>query len=302
MPFGDGSYLPPMTSLMPLATLHDALSPTELRPFGALHAGMAPRLGESLSGLLREQVEASFLGLEQTAYGDWIQSLDNPSCLHLAKAEPPGDCLLLDLGLSILYPMLDRMLGGPGDEAAPCRAPTDIELSLAGRVARVFFDALGAAFQPVLPLAISVLQAERNPRRLRALPADEPVVVAGFRIALSGRRGLAQLGWPIRAVRKIANKPAFFEQCQAKSAPDDAGRDNAPAEISVALAATTITAAELRRLRVGDIIVTETDASAPAVVSIDGRESFPALPGTIGDRKAVRIVKQEKDKATEIGG
>ena len=59
------------------------------------------------------------------------------------------------------------------------------------------------------------------------------------------------------------------------------------AEVVVTLATSSIAAGDLRSLRVGDIIVTETDADHAATVSIDGEPKFRAKPGACDGRKAV---------------
>ena len=45
------------------------------------------------------------------------------------------------------------------------------------------------------------------------------------------------------------------------------------------MATSSIAAGDLRSLRVGDIIATETDAASAAIVSIDGKPKFRAKPG-----------------------
>jgi flagellar motor switch protein FliM len=63
------------------------------------------------------------------------------------------------------------------------------------------------------------------------------------------------------------------------------------AEVSVRLTETSIAAAELADLRVGDIIATETDVNAPVLVSIDGVARFGGKPGVYQGRKAVRLTE-----------
>ena len=68
--------------------------------------------------------------------------------------------------------------------------------------------------------------------------------------------------------------------------------------MSVTLAETQITAAELADLRVGDIIATETAADSPAMVSIEGVAKFRAKPGAYQGSRAVRLTEpiEESEK------
>ena len=56
------------------------------------------------------------------------------------------DCLLLDIELAILFPMIDRLLGGAGEDEPPSRALTEIELALAARIVRVFLQCLESSW------------------------------------------------------------------------------------------------------------------------------------------------------------
>ena len=69
--------------------------------------------------------------VDQLTYSEFVFSLENPTCFNLLKAEPLEGNLILDINPSILYPIIDRLLGG-GKEAGPlARRPlTEIELRL----------------------------------------------------------------------------------------------------------------------------------------------------------------------------
>jgi flagellar motor switch protein FliM len=205
----------------------------------------------------------------------------------------------LDVELAILYAILDRMLGGRGDAPPPRRAPSDIELPLAARIVRVFLTSLREAWQNILPLQFETLQVGSHPRLIRVLPADETVAVVGFALTIGNRQGMMRLCLPCRALRQIADKlsggrtepSAATESEEGASERDGAGKTGA--EVTVTLATTSITRSELRSLRVGDIILTETPADAPAIVSIDGVARFHAKPGASAGRKAAAISDPE---------
>ena len=109
----------------------------DLRSLQTLHEGLAGVFGAALSAMLRSPVEVSLAGVDQLAYGKFVHGLEDPSCFNVLKAEPLGDRLMLDVELAILYPMLDRLLGGGhDDEPSPRRPPSDIELPLAARIVR----------------------------------------------------------------------------------------------------------------------------------------------------------------------
>jgi flagellar motor switch protein FliM len=186
---------------------------------------------------------------------------------------------MLDVELAILYPMLDRMLGGGHEnEPPPRRALSDVELPLAARIARLFLDHIRQAWQSVLPLQFEVLQVESHPQRLRALPSEETAAIVDFTLTIGEQQGMMRLCVPCRAIRQLGDKLAGSSR-----EVDDASF----AEVAATLATSSIAVGDLRGLHVGDILVTESDVDSAAIVSIDGQPKFHAKPGACDGRMAV---------------
>jgi flagellar motor switch protein FliM len=206
---------------------------------------------------------------------------------------------MLDIDLAILYPMLDRMLGGGHeDEPSPRRPPSDIELPLAARIVRLFLEELRLAWQSTLAVQFEVSQVESRPRTLRVLPSDETVAVAGFTLSLGNHQGMMLLCLPCRAVRRLVDQLAESKSQRQSSANDGADQANPcdnRIEVVVSLATTSIAANDLHSLQVGDIIATETSVDAPAIVLIDGRPKFQGKPGSCHGRKAVVLLQSTDD-------
>ena len=87
-----------------------------MRALQTMHEGFGRNFGAALSALLRTIVEVKLTSVDQLTYSEFVFSLENPTCFNLLKAEPLEGQLILDINLSILYPIIDRLLGG-GSEA-----------------------------------------------------------------------------------------------------------------------------------------------------------------------------------------
>ena len=272
----------------------DALSASELRSLQTLHEGLPHAFAAALSTLLRNPVEVRLAAIDQLPYGKFVHSLEDPSYFSVLNAEPLGDRAMLDIELAILYPLLDRLLGGHADDPPPRRPPSDLELPLAARIVRVFLKDLQDAWQNVLPLQFEVLQVGSHPRLLRVLPSDETVVLLNFALTVGDRQGAMRLCFPCRAIRQIADKSAARSRLppssaieSEESATQDVENRVPGADVIITLASTSIAAGDLDGLHVGDIILTETAADTPAEVSIDGEPRFRGKPAASEGRKAV---------------
>ncbi|MEN6451823.1 MAG: FliM/FliN family flagellar motor switch protein [Thermoguttaceae bacterium] len=251
---------------------------------------MAGELAAALGIMLRERPKIAVVDVDRIPYGEFLAGLETPAFFNLVKSNPPGDCLMLAIEPSILYPMIDRLLGGEGDDCPPCRPLSDIELPLAARVVRLFLEQLGLAWRHLADVQLAVVAVESNPRLMRALPADEPVTVVRFRVCLGRCEGSIWLCLPRRLIDGLAT---LIEQSDGSPVGPvlEAATSASSVEVTVTLATTPVDDNQLRSLRIGDIIATETAAGAPAVMSVGGRPAFLARPGVYEGRMAVCIAE-----------
>src|SRR6188768_2640543 len=137
----------------------------QMRALQSLHEGFGRNFDAALSALLRSIIEVKLTSVDQLTYSEFVFSLENPTCFNLLRAEPLEGHLILDINPSILYPIMDRLLGGGKETAGIARRPlTEIELRLVGRITSLFLQELKHAWKDVLSLNLSVERVESNPQ------------------------------------------------------------------------------------------------------------------------------------------
>ena len=179
----------------------------QMRALQTIHEGFGRNFGAALSTLLRTIVEVKLTSVDQLTYGEFVFSLENPTCFNLLKAEPLEGNLILDINPSILYPIIDRLLGGGREGGAIARRPlTEIELRLVSRITDLFLDQLRRAWENVLELKLEVLRVESNPQLVQIVPPNEVVVLISFELALRDIRGMVNLCIPYNSIERIGSK------------------------------------------------------------------------------------------------
>src|SRR5512145_3069931 len=179
----------------------------QMRALQSLHEGFGRNFGAALSGLLRSIVEVKLTSVDQLTYSEFVFSLENPTCFNLLRAEPLEGNLILDINPAILYPIIDRLLGGGKDSGPISRRPlTEIELRLVGRITRLFLHELKHAWEGVLPLKLSVERVESNPQLVQIVPPNEVVVLISFELTLGELRGMVNLCIPFNSIERISGK------------------------------------------------------------------------------------------------
>jgi flagellar motor switch protein FliM len=271
----------------------------QMRSLQTMHEAFGRNYGASLSALLRTIVELKLTSVDQLTYSEFVFSLENPTCFNLINASPLEGQLILDINLSLLFPIIDRLLGGGIDSGAPIRRPlTEIELRLVGRITELFCKEMKQAWENVLELNLTIDRVESNPQLVQIVPPNEVVVLISFELTLGEARGMMNLCIPFNSIERISNRlssNSWVSYGKKSATTENIQRisnqlNDALVEVVVDLAETNISTSDLIGLRVGDIIATEKDVARPLVVSIEGRPKFHAQPGAFKGRKAIQVV------------
>ena len=113
----------------------ERVSKDQIRSLEAIHESFARNFGASLSAFLRTIVEIRVATIEQLTYSEFIHSLPNPTCFNLLNASPLEGQLCMEISPLIVYPIIDRLLGGSSAELfIPQRPLTIIEWRLVERI------------------------------------------------------------------------------------------------------------------------------------------------------------------------
>jgi flagellar motor switch protein FliM len=282
----------------------------QMRALQTLHEGFSRNFAAGLSAMLRSMIEVKLTSVDQLTYSEFVFSLENPTCFNLLSAEPLEGNLILDINPSILYPIIDRLLGG-GREASPlARRPlTQIERLLVKRITDLFLAELTQAWRNVLELQLQVVRVESNPQLVQIVPPNEVVVLISFEVALGEVRGMLNLCIPYNSIERISGKLSanswvtYGKRKASDESIQQIGRAlrNSLVELKVRLAQTRITTGDLVGLQVGDIITTQKDVRSPMLVSVQGVPKFHAAPGSFKGHKAFQVVDMIEDPSAAIG-
>lgn len=278
----------------------ERISKDQMRALRTLHESFARNFSASLSGFLRTIVEVRVANADQLTYDEFISSLPNPTSFNLIDAPPLDGQLCLEVSPLIIYPIIDRLLGGSNDEVfIPQRPLTLIEERLIQKILARGMTTLTEAWESVRQIDFKLGEMESNPHIVQIVPPNEVVVVIGFELKLGNRAGTMSLCIPFTVIEHLMEDIAaqsWFSSGRHRS--DEqwskmiADRLNdARLEITALLAETTITVEDLEQLEVGDLIVTEKPATAPATVYVG---SVPKFLGGLGRLKGNRAVKIQR--------
>lgn len=278
----------------------ERVSKDQMRSLQTLHEAFARNFGAALSGFLRTIVEVKVASCEQMTYAEFIGGLPNPTSFNLIEAPPLEGQMCLEISPLIIYPIIDRLLGGTNAELfIPQRPMTQIESRLITKITDRALSTLAEAWASIKALTFEITTMESNPQLVQIVPPNEVVVVVGFEVKLSNRAGTMSLCIPYNVIEPIMGELAaqnWFNISKTGKSDTHASQisrtlEDAVVTVSGLLAETTITLGDLMQLSVGDLIVTEKAATDPVVVRIEEEPSYLARMGQFKGIRALRVIR-----------
>ena len=278
----------------------ERVSKEQMRSLESLHETFSRNFGAGLSGHLRTIVEIHIISIEQMTYAEFLQLLPNPTCMHLLSCKPLEGNLILEINPLIVFPIIDRLLGG-GNETAfiPDRALTPIETVLVHRITQRALDCLKEAWNPVKEIDFTVVHTESNPAMVQIVPPNEVVVVVGFEIGMAGRSGMMSFCIPYNVIEPIMGEfTGHTWSAYTRSGKGDAAREaisdrlsGSPLEVTAYLGETSISLSELMQLKPGDILKTDKPADGQLLMTVNNKPKFRGKPVVFKGKKAVVLTR-----------
>src|SRR3978361_1257248 len=121
----------------------------------------------SLRNFTSDNVEVSLDRITSVRFGDYMNSIPLPAVLCVFKAEEWENFGLATVDSSLIYSMIDVLLGGRRGQTAiriEGRPYTTIETNLVKRLVEVVLADAELAFKPLSPVKVNIDRLETNPR------------------------------------------------------------------------------------------------------------------------------------------
>jgi flagellar motor switch protein FliM len=163
-------------------------------------------MSTSLRNFTSDNVEVSLDNIASIRFGDYLNSIPLPAMLSVFKAEEWDNYGLITVDSSLIYSIVDVLLGGRRGTAAmriEGRPYTTIERSLVERMIHVMLNDLSAAFEPLSPVTFRFDRLETNPRFATISRPSNAAIVARLRIDMEDRGGRLELLLPYATLEPV---------------------------------------------------------------------------------------------------
>ncbi len=163
-------------------------------------------MSTTLRNFTQFNIEITLEGIDTMRFGDYLDSVAQPSMMSVFRAEEWDNFGLMTIDSSLIYTMVDVLLGGRRGTAAmrlDGRPYTLIERNLIEKMLHLVLSDLSAAFDPLSPVTFRFDRLETNPKFAMISRPSNAAVVAKFRIDMEDRGGRIELLLPYAMLEPV---------------------------------------------------------------------------------------------------
>ena len=274
----------------------DRIAKSQLRAIHMLHDNFVRNLVSSLSAYLRSYLIVNLVSVEQLSYAEFLECLPSPTCIASLGLRPYDGNAVLELNASLIFPILEMLLGGTGKSSATIqRELTEIEQNLLDGLFRIILHDLKEAWKGVTVIDFTIESLETEPQFLQVLAPNEAVVAIAVEIRIGDCIGMMNIAMPSIVIKMMRQK--FDQQWSVRkteSTNAEQGRvldliRGAELELDARLNGPTLLLKDLVDLAQGDILSFDYPIGKPLDCTVNGKLKFHGHIATTGRKKAFRI-------------
>lgn len=263
-------------------------------------------LSTNLPVYLRKNISVEVMNSEAVTYMEFSNALSNPVILGIVDFAPLKGNLIIEMATKLGYAMVDRMLGGIGEPLEKIRDFSEIELIIIERIMTVCVDLLREPWRNVLDVSPRLDRIETNSQFAQIISPTEMIAIITINMKIGDVEGLINICLPYITLEPVMDKlntKFWYSNLQEKNDTIYGETiehliSKAQIPIRVVLGNSSVSVNDFAMLQEGDIIRLDSKVNQELKVFVGNIQKFDALPGTSGNKYAVRvtdIIKEDEE-------
>jgi flagellar motor switch protein FliM len=264
---------------------------------------LANSLPSALQSKLRLTCEIALQGSEQVACRTFLEKAGS-SYIVLLELGAHSDIALLQVDSALLFPIIDRLLGGGGEASELSREVTEIEDQIARDFVRVVCQELQSAWKS---FKVSVEAGARQSwdHLQKVFSASDNALVFNFTVTMQSVTGGLQLMLPVASMGAFLGSNTVSIHGASRKGTMNARFVENSLDWSFALELTLVggkvSANDLLNLSVGKILPLGVSVRTPAVLKIGGHDAYKAVPVRSGKHRGAQLLERVQKSQPETG-
>jgi len=254
----------------------------------------------SLRNFTSDNVEVSLDNITSIRFGDYLNSIPLPAILSVFRAEEWDNFGLIMVESSLIYSIVDVLLGGRRGTAAmriEGRPYTTIERNLVERMLSVVLNDMTAAFEPLSPVTFRHERIETNPRFATIARPVNAAILIKLRIDMEDRGGRIEMLLPYATLEPV--RELLLQMFMGEKFGRDSIWENhlatelwsSEVDIQAVLDEKKMSLNEVLNLKIGDTVMFNASPESPTILRCGGISMVSGKMGRSGQNIAVKVDK-----------
>ncbi|MGQ9747059.1 MAG: flagellar motor switch protein FliM [Candidatus Caldatribacteriaceae bacterium] len=276
----------------------EKFSKDQIRTFHMIFTTFTRLASTSLAGFLRSRLQINLISIDQLTYDEFVRSVPNPTLVGVFSVHPlEGQCVL-QIGLDVVFPMIDRLMGGIGEVLPSLRPLTEIEGKIILDVTERIMGAMKESWMNIYNIDPRVETLESNLEFVRVVSGNDMIILFSFEVEVGNKSGMMTICIPYIVIEPISQKLSASLWFASKKVQDPKIQDNIRMRLEkvllplrIELGRTKVSMRELLGLEVGDVVVLDRKVEEPLGIFVGKNLKMWGIAGRRGRRLAVRITE-----------
>ncbi len=261
-------------------------------------------LTSRLTSILRLTCDVAVEQVEESIFHEYNNALDDYVLMGLINVIYPDkqvsdSQILMEMSKPLSFVIIDRLLGGIGEEYDNSRDYTDIELSLLGNMLKQIIKLIGVTWESTLEIETELSKIETNARFIQSINYNDTVVIIVLNVTLNQSSGKITICIPSSILDEIFKRANTLNRNNKKSEESIEKQKSAIMDtiksskltITGILGKTQATLQDVVNMQAGDLIILDKDIKSEIDVNIDGEKWFEGKWGTRKNKGVIKINK-----------
>lgn len=274
-------------------------SKDQLRHINVVYDNYAKHMSQFMSGTLRAECVITLESVEEQKYKEYNNALPDSIMMGIFSMEPviEGD-FFYNISKPTCYAIIDRLLGGTGDDIVVQDDFSEIEMTLLGNFFKSTLRYIKESWSNVIDVEPRFKRIETNARLSQLMPFEDTVLIVMLKVKIKEQEGNISICIPCLNLEAILSNASTYAHSSRRKSDANKGSNrenlldhvkNSKLDIAGILGTTTLKLRDLLYLQAGDYIVLDKHVESPITVRIGNHELYTAEIGMKKNKIAMKI-------------
>lgn len=272
-------------------------SKEHLRTLEIIYEHYGRLISTNLPVYLRKNIQVVVSSSETVTFSEFTNSLSNPVILGIVDFKPLNGSVIIEMAANLGFAMIDRMLGGQGLPLEKSRDFSEIEMTILEKLMIICMQLMREPWRNVIDISPIMERIETNAQFAQVIAPSDMIAIVTMNVKMGDVEGHMNICLPFFTLEDVMDKlntKYWFSNMQKDNSQNYGDHIEAlirriDIPVKAVLGKSQISVNDFINLQLGDIIRLGTGVSSEMDVYVGNIKKFTALPGSNGDKYAVRV-------------